>query len=28
VYRVLKNGAVDSTWKTRGTTIPVSKTGS
>lgn len=28
VYRVLKNGAIDSTWKTRGTTIPVSKTGS
>ena len=28
VYNVLKNGAPDSTWKTRGTTIPVSKTGS
>lgn len=28
VYRVLKNGAIDSTWKTRGTTIPVSKSGS
>lgn len=27
VYRVLKNGSIDSTWQSRGTTIPVSKSG-